>query len=120
MAAENLKKRLKAYALQIIHLYSDLPKENTVAQVIGKQMLRSGTSAGAQQREADYARSPAEFISKMNSALQELGETEYWLELLLDSCVISKEKLDPLLKENGELKAIFITIVVKAKKGAQS
>ena len=120
MAAENLKKRLKAYALQIIHLYSDLPVKSTVAQVLGKQMLRSGTSVGAQQREADYARSKAEFISKMNSALQEIGETEYWLELLIESCLVPKKKLDSLLKETGELKAIFITIVMKAKQGAKS
>ena len=117
MPADELKKRLMEYSMRIVRMYSELPAGNTVAQVLGKQTLRSGTSAGAQQREADHARSKAEFISKMSSALQELSETEYWLELLISSQVFPTGKLDGLLAETTELKAIFISIVIKAKQG---
>ncbi|HEY0049727.1 MAG TPA: four helix bundle protein [Pyrinomonadaceae bacterium] len=84
MENTDLKTRTKSFALRIIKLYKALP--NTVeAQIIGKQILRSGTSAGAQYREGTRARSNAEFISKIESALQELEETAYWLELLIEA-----------------------------------
>jgi four helix bundle protein len=87
----DLKTRTKQFALRIIRLYKALP--NTVeAQVIGKQVLRSGTSVGAQYREATRARSDAEFISKIESGLQELEETIYWLELLVESQTFRAEK----------------------------
>jgi len=78
----DLKLRTKQFALRIIKLFSSLPK-TAVAQVIGKQVLRSGTSVGAQYREACRSRSNSEFISKMTSSLQELDETTYWLDLLV-------------------------------------
>ena len=77
----DLKNRTKTYALRMIKLYQTLPKSGE-AQVIGKQILRSGTSVGAQYREAYRAKSPADFINKMEGSLQELDETGYWLELL--------------------------------------
>ena len=83
MAERELKSRTKSYALRIIKLFKSLPK-TVEAQVIGKQILRSGTSVGAQYREACRSRSTAEFISKIESSLQELDETAYWLELLVD------------------------------------
>lgn len=83
--------------------------------MIGKQILRSGTSVGAQYREACRAKSPADFISKMEGSLQELDETGYWLELLAESEIISAEKLIDLQKENNELTAIFVTSVKTAK-----
>ena len=73
--------RTKSFSLALIKFYSKLPK-TTEAQVIGKQLLRSGTSVGAQYHEAKQARSKAEFISKIGGALQELEETIYWLDLL--------------------------------------
>ena len=76
----DLKQRTKQFALRIIHLYSALPK-STPSQVIGKQLIRSGTSAGAHYREASRARSTAEFVSKIEGGLQELEETSYWIEL---------------------------------------
>ena len=79
----DLRIRTKTYALRIIKRYQSLTKSGE-AQVIGKQVLRSGTSIGAQYREACRAKSPADFISKMESGLQELDETAYWLELLID------------------------------------
>lgn len=117
MPAEKLKKRLMDYSMRVVRMYAALPERQAIAQVLGKQALRSGTSVGAQQREADHARSKAEFISKMSGALQELSETEYWLELLITSDTLPSDKLNALLKETGELKAIFITIVRKAKQG---
>ena len=73
----NLKDRTKQFALRILRMYSSLPK-TTAAQILGKQVLRSGTSVGANYREADRARSKAEFIAKMGECLKELDETAYW------------------------------------------
>jgi len=109
-----LKVRTKQFALRIIRLYTSLPK-TTEAQVIGKQVLRSGTSVGAQYREAQRAKSDADFINKVEGSLQELDETGYWLELLKDSGIFPAEKLESLLKETDELTAIFVTIVKKVK-----
>src|SRR5438128_1318889 len=82
---QDLKLRTKAFALRVIRMYSKLPKSDTVAQVLGKQVLRSGTSVGANYREASRGRSKAEFVSKIGDCLKETEETEYWLELLVDS-----------------------------------
>jgi four helix bundle protein len=86
-----LKVRTKQFALRIVRLYSALPS-SAVAQVMGKQLLRSGTSVGAHFREATRSRSDAEFISKVEGALQELEETVYWLELLGESEVINLKR----------------------------
>jgi four helix bundle protein len=91
-----------------------LPKE-TVAQVLGKQVLRSGTSIGANYREASRSRSKAEFVSKIGDCLKEADETAYWLELLADEGIIPSERLRPLLKETDELIAILVTISKRAR-----
>ena len=113
--AKNLKPRTKAFALRVIRMYSKLPKNDTVAQVLGKQVLRSGTSVGANYREASRGRSKAEFISKMGDCLKEADETLYWLELLLDERVVPGRKLGALVTEAGELVAIFVTIIKNAR-----
>ena len=95
-------------------MFAALPK-TTEAQVIGKQVLRSGTSVGAQYREAHYAKSKADFISKVEGSLQELEETTYWLELLEEMELFNPEKLKPIQLETKELTAIFVTIVKKVK-----
>lgn len=112
----DLKVRTKEYALSVIRLFGELPKK-TEAQVMGRQVLRSGTSVGAQYREASRAKSDADFISKIEGSLQELEETEYWLELLSESGLISDQRLAAVKKETGELKGIFVSIVrnIKAK-----
>jgi four helix bundle protein len=110
----DLKARTKDFALRIIKLYSSLPKSGE-AQVIGKQVLRSGTSVGAQYREACRSRSNSEFISKMQSSFQELDETAYWLELLVDGNIVKTNKLIELRKETDELIAIFVTSVKTAR-----
>src|SRR5439155_4561416 len=111
----DLRTRTKRYALRIIRCYSSLPK-TTVAQVLGRQLLRSGTSVGAHYREAYRARSVAEFVSKMEGALQEADETAYWLELLIEAEIVPQRRLAALLAETGELLAIFTASVKTAKK----
>jgi len=91
-----------------------LPK-TTEAQVLGKQLLRSGTSVGANYREAYRGRSKAEFISKCGDSLRELEETAYWLELLVDGNMMPAQKLSALRQECDELIAIFVTIVKRSK-----
>ncbi len=110
----DLKVRTRKFALRIIRLYKALPN-SLEAQIIGKQILRSGTSVGAQYREGTRARSTAEFISKIESASQELEETMYWFELLLESEIFKPEKLEDLQTEANELMAIFVSSVKKVK-----
>ena len=97
----DLRTRTKALALQVIRLYSGLPKQ-TEAQVIGRQMIRSGTSVGANYREAYRARSKAEFIAKAGECLKEIEETSYWLELLVGEwnrlrpkCLFTQRNINP-------------------------
>ncbi|RPH96009.1 four helix bundle protein [candidate division KSB1 bacterium] len=111
---QDIRTRSKQFALRIIKLYSALPKTKP-SQVIGTQLLRSGTSVGAQYREACRAKSDADFISKMQGALQELDETEYWLELLIESGIMPEKKLGDLMRETTELTAIFTTMTKKVK-----
>jgi four helix bundle protein len=110
----DLKVRTREFAIRIIRLYSALPK-TTVAQVIGKQMLRSGTSVGAHYREGVRSRSTAEFISKLEGGLQELEETTYWMELLVESEVFSQDRMRDIMSEADELTAILTTCVKNAK-----
>jgi four helix bundle protein len=114
-APQDLRTRTSEFALRIIRLYVSLPK-TTVAQVIGKQVLRSGTSVGAHYREGHRAKSDADIVNKFETALQELDETDYWLDLLVKAKIVSASKLDSLIKETNELVAIFTTIVTKIKK----
>lgn len=111
---QDLRERTKKFALRIIRLYVALPK-TTEAQVIGKQMLRSGTSVGAHYREAYRGKSDPDFITKMEGGLQELDETAYWLELLEEAGVVAPKRPKPLRDETHELIAIFVTIVKKMK-----
>jgi four helix bundle protein len=97
-----------------VRLYTALPK-SAEAQVLGRQVLRSGTSVGAQYREAQRAKSTADFISKIEGSLQELEETAYWLELLSDLELFNSDKLAPLRQETEELTSIFVTIAKKSK-----
>jgi len=83
--------------------------------VLGKQVLRSGTSIGANYREAHRGRSKAEFIAKVGDSLRELEETAYWLELLVEGKIGAASKLEPLRKETDELTAIFVTILKRSK-----
>ncbi|MCE9607749.1 MAG: four helix bundle protein [Planctomycetia bacterium] len=114
---KDLKVRTKEFALRIIRLSASLPRR-LEADVIGKQVLRSGTSVGANYREGIRARSPAEYAAKLNQALMELEETVYWLELLEEAKIAKAEEVSLLRSEASELTAIFVTLIKKAKAGA--
>lgn len=112
---EDLKPRLKAFALRVIRMYVKLSKSDAVAQVLGKQVLRSATSVGANFCEAYRARSHAEFASKTGDSLREIEETSYWLELLIESGTVTSEKMSSLLDESRQLTAILACINKNAK-----
>src|ERR1041385_2875707 len=105
-----LRDRTKLFARRVIRVFSALPRTD-VARVIGRQMLRSGTSVGAHCREGYRSRSDAELISKYETALQELDETTYWLEWLAEEGIVSPRRLSPLMKEADELLAILVASV---------
>ena len=107
--------RTKAFALRIVRLSAALPRGRE-ADVIARQVLRSGTSVGAQCREAYRSRSNAELTSKLESALQELDETSYWLELLVEGEMVAAEKLAPLMQEADELTRVMVTVVRTVKR----
>src|ERR1044071_9756698 len=104
-AERDLKPRTKEFARRVIRLFAALSKD-TAAQVLGKQLLRAGTSVGANYREANRARSKAEFISKIGDCLKEADVSSYWMELLLDEGFLPPARLQPLLDEANELVAI--------------
>jgi four helix bundle protein len=112
---EEFRKRTKAFASGVIGLYCSLPKSRPEVQIVGRQMLRSGTSVAANYREASRARSAADFISKIETCAQEADETQLWLELLRDDCHIASNMLGRLWKETDELIAIFVTMARNAK-----
>jgi four helix bundle protein len=111
---QDLRVRTKAFALRVVKLYVSLPK-SPEAQVLGKQVLRSGTSVGAHYRESCRAKSDADFINKIEGGLQELEETLYWLELIHEAGIFPEERLKPLHQEAEELIAMFVTMVKNVK-----
>jgi four helix bundle protein len=110
----DLRMRTRSFALRIVRLYISLPK-TAEAQILGKQLLRSGTSVGAHYHEATRSRSNAEFISKIEAGLQELEETVYWLNLLIDSGIVKKAQVSDLCDEANELMAILVASVKTVK-----
>jgi len=113
---EDLKKRTRSFALRIVRLYISLPEKGATG-VLRKQLLRSGTSVGAHCAEASRAKSRADFVNKINGALQELEETLYWIELLVESESVKASRMPALKKECNELAAIFTTLIKKTKAG---
>ncbi len=112
---EQFRKRTRMFASGVIQLYCKLPKARAEVQVVGRQLLRSGTSVAANYREASRARSPADFVSKIETCAQEADETQLWLELLRDDCGIASASLDSLWKESNELISIFVVMSRNAK-----
>ena len=103
---EQLRERTKAFALRVIRLYRSLPFK-TETHVLGKQLLRCGTSVAANYRAVCRARSKAEFIAKIGVVVEEADEAILWLELMTESGIVSAAKTEALLKEANELTAIF-------------
>jgi len=118
--AEDLKPRTKRYALSVIRLYKALPKTQEEVRILGRQFLRSGTSAAANYREASRARSRAEFISKTEICAQEADETQLWMELLKEGCGVENDLIDAIWKESDELISIFVTMSKNTKGGSSS
>ena len=112
---QDLRLRTKEYALRIIRLYQALPRGQGVAQVLGKQLLRSDTSVAAHYREACRAKSNLDFISKLEGAQQELDESDLSLELLADCSVLKPALVAPLREETNELLAVFVTMTKHVK-----
>ena len=115
MDKKELEERTKQFALRIIKLVSVLPR-GKVCDVIGYQLVKSGTSVGANYREAGRAESKADFIHKIGIVEKEAGETQYWLELLGESGIVGKERLIDIMDECGQLLAIFTATGRSAKK----
>jgi len=117
--AEAMKLRTKQFAVRIVSVVRFLPRTRE-GDVVGKQLLRSGTAVAANYRAVCRSRSQAEFISKMNVVVEEADETVFWLEFLVDIEIVPAEKLKLLLGEGNELLAIFAASLRTAKhhKGA--
>jgi four helix bundle protein len=115
MNQEEMKRRTKLFALSIIQLVGSLPKERT-AEVLGRQLLRSGTSVGSNYRSACRAKSIADFISKMGIVEEEADESLYWMELLIEAGIEVSMKMEALMKEAGELLSITVASIKTARK----
>lgn len=107
MSEQELKNRTKAFALHVIKLVGVLP-DGAVGRTIGSQLIRSGTSVGANYRAACRGRSKAEFIAKLGIVIEEADETYYWLELIIDGQLLPAHRVEPLLQEANELTAIMV------------
>jgi len=112
---QDMGERTTEFALRIVKMFTALPKTEE-ARTLGKQVLRSGTSIGANYREARRARSTAEFISKIGDCLKEADETAYWLELLVRGGIVPEAKLSALCDETDQIIAILTTISKNAKR----
>jgi four helix bundle protein len=115
MKYDNLKDRTKKFALRVIRLVESLPKGKT-SDVIGRQLLRSGTSVAANYRSACRARSTADFVAKMGVVEEEADETIFWMELLIEARVVDGNKLKALMTEADEILAIVVSSIKTAKK----
>jgi four helix bundle protein len=114
---EQLRDRTKAFALRVIRLFRSLPYK-TDTQVLGKQLLRCGTSVAANYRSVCRARSKAEFVARMGIVAEEADEAVLWLELLIESGILKTEMTESLLKEARELAAILTASQRTAKRTA--
>jgi four helix bundle protein len=115
MNKDDMKHRTRQFALRVIHLVESLPKGRT-EDVLGKQLLRSGTSVGANYRAACRAKSTADFVYKMGIVEEETDESLYWMELLVEARIMESKKLEPLMKEANELLAITVASIITARK----
>jgi four helix bundle protein len=119
MDKTELKQRTKSYALRVIKVVEALPHER-VAGVLGKQLLRSGTSVGANYRAACRAKSSADFVNKLKIVEEECDESLYWMELMVEAGVIPENKLGQLMREGDELLAITVASIKRSRSGGSS
>jgi four helix bundle protein len=114
MTREEMKKRTKTYASRVVKLCSSLPN-GWVAQILGKQLPRSGTSVGANYRAVCRAKSTADFINKLRIVEEECDESLFWMELLVDNGIIRASRLADLMKEANEILAIVVSSAKTAR-----
>lgn len=112
-----MRRRTKAFASTVVRLYIRMDKRREELRVLGRQLLRSGTSVAANYREGSRARSAEEFIAKVNLCTQEADESQLWLELLRDDCGLVGPEVDSIWQEADELIAMFITMAKRAGSG---
>ncbi len=117
MNEKELKDRTKQFALRVIRLVAALPK-TTEGRAIGSQLIRAGTSVGANYRSACRGRSKAEFVAKLGIVEEEADESAFWMELIIESELLKKELVEPLLKEANELVAIMVSSRKSARKAS--
>ena len=110
MTPDKMKERTKQFALRVLHLVSALPKQR-VADLLARQLTRSGTSVGANYRAACRGRSKAEFVAKMGIVEEELDECLYWMELIAEESFVPKKRLEPLMGEANELLAMIVASI---------
>jgi len=119
LPSRDLRERTKAFALGVIRLVQDLPR-NRAADVIGHQLLRAGTSVGANYRSARRARSRREFLAKMGIVEEEADESSFWLELLVEARLVTSDRVVELRREAGQLVAITVASIHTARRGRGS
>ena len=117
MTKQEMQQRTRSFALRVIKATQALP-ENRVGNVLGSQLLRSGTSVGANYRAACRAKSPADFISKLGNVEEEADESGFWMEMLSDPGKATSSQIKPLLQEANELVAIMIASINTTKKSS--
>lgn len=112
-----LRKRTKEFAGSVVRFFIALDRRRDELAILGKQLIRAATSVAAQYREASRARSPQEFVAKIEACVQEADESQLWLELLRDECNIDDHIIAPLWSEADELISIFIAMAKNTKGG---
>ena len=117
MNADELKTRTKQFALRIMKLIDALPSTQS-GRAIANQLVRSGTSVGANYRAACRGRSKREFVAKLGTVEEEADECGYWLELIIDGNLLNKDRVEPLLNESQELTRIMASSRLTASKGS--
>lgn len=119
MNEQELKQRTKQFALRVMKLVGALP-EDSVGRTIGSQLIRSGTSVGANYRSACRGRSKAEFVAKLGVVVEEADESAYWLELVIEGELLAATLVEPLLQEANELTAIMVASRKSAKSSIEN
>lgn len=119
MNKHELLKRTKMYALRVIKAVQALPRDD-VASILGRQLLRAGTSVGANYRAACRAKSTADFVNKLKIVEEECDESLYWMELLIESGLIQLRRLELLIQEGDQLLAIFVSAIKTTRTARQS
>ena len=118
--SEEMRVRTRRFGGSVVRFFVSLDKKREELRILGKQMLRAGTSVGANYREASRARSDSEFIAKIELCAQEADETQYWLELLRDDCGVQSSELENIWAEADELICIFVTMSKNTKRKANA